>query len=87
MKNYYYKGKNVGILKDNKEYLTYRNIKHFFIKYNGFGISTTILRELKDKGCERITVIYDSGATQKLYHAHPNIFYKYGTRYEHGEDI
>jgi hypothetical protein len=74
-----YKNKVIGELRPDHVYITQRTSKHFFVKFKGFGISASILKELKDKGCTKITLIYNrTDGTQAIYETYPNKFYELG---------
>jgi len=67
-----------GTLRKDKTYVTYRNKDHFFRKFEGFGISTKLLMELRRQGCRKIIIVYDIGEKQILYEVHPDTFLSTG---------
>ena len=50
-------GQNVGYI-NNKIYYSNRNEKHFMKKYQGFGISVSIIKQLLEAGCEDVFITY-----------------------------
>lgn len=75
MKTYELKGKLVGILKDNRVYITHRNKNHFFRIFQGLGVSSYILEDLHKLNCRKIVIIYDRvDGTQEVYESTPEEF-------------
>lgn len=80
--------KNAGYIKETtkgKIYISYRNRKqHFFRKYNGYGISTQILKKLTNEGIKEIIIIENrEDETRRKLTTTPEEFYKNGTRYHY----
>lgn len=74
-----------GILRRDKVYVSYRTPYHFFRKFKGFGVSTSILRKLSKEGCYKVLIIYqETENTQILYSAHPNKFLEKGIVWKDG---
>lgn len=72
---------------ENKVYISFRNYNHYFRKYNGLGISASVLEHLKKLGCRKIIFIYTKpDNTQIKYETYPNKFYEVGTKYRDGEN-
>ena len=57
-KKFYKKGKFVGEL-INGTYITNRTQKHFMRKFQGFGISEDILKQLNENSCLLVEINYD----------------------------
>ena len=75
-----FRGKVVGIIKMDRTYISHRNKTHWFRKFNGFGMSATILKELRDYDVETIKVIYTKvDGTQEVWIATVNDFYEHGS--------
>lgn len=76
-----YLGKTVGHT-EGKTYVTIRRPEHFFRKYNGFGMSTQLLKILKNHGVAWIWVRYEKtdGSTSN-YLAALEDFYAHGIPY------
>lgn len=80
------KGKLIGTLKKDGVYVSFRTPEHYFRKYNGFGISTSILINLKRAGCKKILIIYqETPETQIKYSTYPNRFLEKGIIYKDGK--
>jgi len=65
-------GQNVGHIEERKSeeqvYMTTRDKRTWVKKYNGFGISTAVLKKLKREGIERIEVYYEkTGGEIEVY--------------------
>jgi len=86
-KNYYNrKGKITGRL-SGETYYTDRNKNHFFIKFQGFGISLSILTDLKEKGCKNIQITY-FGKTKIKYYCSLDSFSSSSKKWnDEGEDL
>ena len=76
-----YKGKLVGTLRQDGNYVSIRTKDHFFRKYKGFGLSARVLQEIKRKGCRKITVIYRRDDGESIYQTYPDKFYEEGIIY------
>lgn len=62
-------GKKVGTLRDDITFVTFRHPdKHFFIKYQGYGMSTCLIDTLTKKGCKKVVIIEQQadGSQRKL---------------------
>lgn len=58
-------GKIVGTL-HGSVYISHRNKKHFMVMFKGFGVSVSLLEELKSLSCDTVRIVYE-GATKKIY--------------------
>jgi len=82
-----HRGKQVGMLRDDGIYISYRTPKHYFRIYDGFGITISLLKALIEKGCSRIVIIYRKTPNLWVkYTAEPMDFMQYGITYQF-EDI
>jgi len=79
-----HKGKQTGILRDDNVYISYRYPKHYFRKYNGFGITLSLLKKLIETGCKKIVIIYryDIGVWIK-YTVMPKTWFDKGITYQY----
>lgn len=67
-------------------YISYRNrTKHYFIKYEGYGISLEVLKLLKDSNIENIIIIeeYNEEGDKRKLLTEVEEYFKYGTYYKH----
>lgn len=79
--------RNVGQLKENGVYVTYRNESHIFRKFNGLGMSLTVLQNLFSRGCWKITFILErSNGEQELFNATIEDFFEKGIIYQDKAD-
>ena len=82
-----FRGKIIGHLRSDKVYITHREAKHFFVKYQGFGLSYNVLIELKAKECKKIILIYNKAdGTQEVFTTYPNKSFEVGEVYEGEND-
>lgn len=81
-----YLGKIVGVLRDDKTYITYRNESHIFRKYNGIGISTRLLLKLRGLGCRMIIIILTRGEETVKLQAPISKFLEEGQIYTDNEN-
>ena len=82
MKPVRYLGKVRGYVKGNT-YYSERDHRHFFVKYQGFGISSKIVNHLRGMGVFEANILYhlkDSDKTRR-YIAPLETFEKRGRRY------
>lgn len=80
-----YLDKTIGFIRANNEtpptYITERNkTKHYFRKYEGYGMSTKILRLLKDSNVQNIIIIEETENEEKR-----KLTTTVNTYYEHGQ--
>lgn len=54
---YNFRGQAVGEV-EGAVYYTTRKPEHYMVKFNGFGISEHILKELENKGVREIQIVY-----------------------------
>ena len=73
--------RTTGVLRNDGVYISHRTPRHFFIKFNGFGLSCSILDELRHKKATKIIILYDNGTTQKKHIATISDFYEHGINY------
>lgn len=87
MKPFFYLGRQVGFLKPDGVFITYRRPEHYFRKYAGFGLSFGVLKELWALECKKIKILYEKepGITM-LLESTPRIFLEQGIYYSDGED-
>ena len=76
---------NYGEYKEyHRVFITFRNKKkHLFRKFNGLGISTSVLDKIKKLGCRKIKIVYDTGEEQVILYTLPNKFYEKGIIYRY----
>lgn len=76
----------VGKLRADGVYISFRDKRHFFRIFKGFGISTATLMSLRKKGCKKIVIVYkkDDG-TQSIYTTYSNKFLEAGKVYRDGK--
>ena len=72
-----------GKLREDGVYISYRTEKHFFRKYNGFGITTSLLMDLRRQGCKQVIIVYQQGSDQILFKAHPDAILEHGQIYHY----
>jgi hypothetical protein len=78
-----YLGRAVGRIKGTT-YITQRRPEHFFIKFQGFGLSAGLLRRLKDRHIVEVIILYSrKDGTQVAYKSLLTDFYDRG---EHWTD-
>jgi hypothetical protein len=60
--------KVAGKIKDDGTFFTYRTEKHYFRKYKGFGLSWSVIEQLRKHKVTKIVILYnkDNGITKKL---------------------
>ena len=82
-KQIYVGEKFVGLIKTDRTYVTIRNKNHFFRKYNGFGISSSVLSELRRYDVKLIKIIYNKiDGTDELYIVTIDDFYNNSLYYK-----
>jgi len=67
-------------------YYTERTPKHFFYKFQGYGISTTILDELKSRGIRQIQLKYYGKEKITFYKTALDQWILKGKKYKYGND-
>ena len=81
-----FKNKIIGTLNDGV-FRTHRDKRHFFVKFKGFGLSSSIIDELKRRNCRSVLLIYTkSDNSESLYLAPLMRFYEKGEIWKDGED-
>jgi hypothetical protein len=82
------KGKQVGIIKKNRTYVSNRSNKHWFRKYLGFGLSTSVLAELRKYDVTTIKLIYSrKDGNKEIWTTSVSTFYEHGVVYnDEGND-
>ena len=72
-------GRNVGELKNNGVFVTYRGKEHIMRKFSSVGISSKVLLRLHRGGCSQIILLVenDVGGTDKLVST-PAVFLEHG---------
>lgn len=78
--------KVVGVLRPDRVFITYRTDLHFFRKYNGFGLSYSVLKKILDLNCRKVIILWekDNGTTEKLQ-TYPKRFIEEGELWKDGE--
>lgn len=66
-----------------REYITIRTPEHFFIKFQGFGLSSAILEMLIAKQIPLIRLFYKSKGGLQVYITTPKEWIQYGITYKH----
>jgi hypothetical protein len=80
-------GGGVGNLKENGVFVTRRNETHIFRKFNGLGMSLSVLQNLFSRGCWKITFILErSNGEQELYSCLIEDFLEKGIIYQDKAD-
>lgn len=78
-----YLGKIVGTIKG-QTFITRRRPEHFFIKFRGFGLSTGLIKQLKERYITTVIIIYtQKNGVEIPYTCALRDFYEYG---EHWTD-
>ncbi|RLE44049.1 hypothetical protein DRJ19_01350 [Candidatus Woesearchaeota archaeon] len=68
--------KFAGVLKNNKDFVCHRHDRHLFKKFNGFGLSVSLLEELKKRNCKRVILIWHkSDGTEEALVTTPEMFF------------
>jgi len=64
-----FEGKTSGYLRDDGTFISYREEKHIFRKFQGLGLSYKVLVQLRKKGCKKIVFLIcrASGKWEKYY--------------------
>lgn len=87
MKPFFYCGRQVGILKPDGTFITFRNHKHYFRKFAGLGMSFKVLHELRNLGCNKIKIVFEEEPGKRvLLEASPDLFLERGLVYLDGGD-
>jgi len=77
------RGKVVGTIRRDRVYVSHRNKNHYFKIFNGFGVSASVLDELRKYDVKKVIVIYTKvDGSQELWIANTNDFYEYGKIYK-----
>lgn len=71
-------GKVVGILREDKTYISRRNEKHYFRKFQGFGISYSVIEKLLNMRCSKVIIIYEKNNKEEKYETSLFNFINYG---------
>ncbi|MDX1699759.1 MAG: hypothetical protein R3250_04025 [Melioribacteraceae bacterium] len=80
MKPVQYQGKLIGRT-DNITYFTDRKPEHYFIKFNGFGISTQVLQALNGAEVKRIELTYKGTQGMQIWETTLKDFFEFGQQY------
>jgi len=87
MKPVIFFGKQVGYITIDKRFIGFRRPEHYFIKFQGFGMSTALLTQLKRQDVHTITIIYTKkDASQTKFTTPINKFYEEGEKYTDREN-
>lgn len=80
-------GKQVGYITRDKRFIGFRRPEHYFIKFQGFGMSTALIAQLKKEEVHTVTIIYTKkDATQSKLTTPINKFYELGEKYTDKEN-
>ena len=75
-------GKVVGHLRQDRTFVTHRRPLHFFRKFQGFGLSYGVIRQLRSKGCLLICLIYkNNDGEDSIYFSTPETIIDKGIRW------
>jgi hypothetical protein len=78
-------GSLIGLIRKDRVYISHRNKNHWFRKYNGFGISASVLEELRKYEVQLIKIVYTkTDKTQEVYITQLTNFYEKGIIYKDG---
>lgn len=60
IENIFFRGRLIGRINyENKTYFSHREKEHFFVKFNGWGISLSLLEYLEQKGIEKVIIEFN----------------------------
>jgi len=80
-------GRNVGLIKKGRFFLTYRKPKHYFQKFGGYGLSYAVLKKLRSAGIDKLVFLIESPNQEcKKYEASVESFLKHGIIYHDKRD-
>jgi hypothetical protein len=86
----YHRGRKVGILREDRVYVTQRGIEHIFKRFDGLGLSDDVLWQLKKFGCRRIIFLLTRTINKETfterYVTTPGRFELLGTPWFDGHD-
>lgn len=72
-------GKGVGLIPRPGLYVTDHRKEHFFVKFHGFGLSTTLMKYLKSRGVEVVRIRYHRvDGSESIYEALLAYWYAFG---------
>lgn len=75
-------GKVVGHLRADHTFITRRKPIHFFRKFQGFGLSFAVIKQLRAKGCLLVCLIYTNNYNEEsIYFTTPENIIDKGMRY------
>ena len=74
-------GRVLGEVVSGKTYWTSRSAQHFFVKFNGFGISESVLEELLNYGIQYIVFDYFGKEGRSAYRIGIYAFIKHSDKY------
>jgi hypothetical protein len=75
-------GRSCGVLKADGTFVVFRTKTHYFIKYHGLAISASVLKNIKDKGCKVVKIIYEyADSSQMVMETYPDKFFELGEVY------
>lgn len=78
--------RQAGNLRDDGVFVTHRGKEHVFRKFNGFGMSFKVLKELVDLRCRKIVIVFNDGYEEVVYKVSPEDFLDKGLVYFDGLD-
>jgi len=84
MKVIRFKGKDVGVLRDDGVFVGHRYERHVFRKFDGLGVSFDVLDVLRQFGCRSIVLLLHLDCGVKKYVASPEKFLREGVVWKDG---
>lgn len=78
--------RKAGMINANNEFITHRTEQSFFIAFNGFGISGSVLALLKKNNVKKILIVYDKDGKKHFYKCTVEDYYIFGQEYSYGSD-
>ena len=85
MEPIHYLGKTVGFLRRDKVYISERREVHIFRKYDGLGMSFSLLMKLKKAGCHKIVLILERNNLKEKFETSIDNFIKNGINFKFRE--
>jgi len=78
--------RRIGVLRKDNTFITWREDKHLFKHYRGFGINEEVLCRLSMAGCRRVCLIWRSKeGRERLFEAPPENLLSMGQSYILGQ--
>jgi hypothetical protein len=72
-------GKVIGHIRSDHVFITRRTQEHYFVKYRGFGLSSSVIEHLKKREVRKIVLLYQrADGGEELHQTFPNKFYDLG---------